>query len=385
MAGLLLMIPGPTEIDERVIRAMARQMIDHRSDEFRALMKSVVEKSRKIFEANSSDIYILTASGTGGVEAAASNLTQPGDKVLILSAGLFAERMAEAFAAYGANVVKHPLENGQGPNPVAVKKLLETHPDTAIVGFPFNETSTGIISRDVKEIGRICREHGALLVVDAVTAVGGVRVPVDEYNIDVCVAGTQKCLATPPGLALVTVSKRAWEKIEQKKLRPPYFDLVKYRHFMERWETPFTPAVTLFWAFDEALNIIFEYGYERWLARHAAGAAGLYAGLRTYGLEFYAGPGFESPIVAAMHIPPGLTDTAIRETMKKKYGILISGGLAHYKGKMFRIANIGLITRDKVVNTIFALGKTLKSLGMDVDVSAAVENTERELDRNWPS
>lgn len=378
------MIPGPTEIDERVIRAMARQMIDHRSEEFRYLMKSVVEKLKKILETNN-DVFVLTSSGTGGVEAAAANLTMPGDQVLILSAGLFAERMAEAFAAYGANVIKYTLDNGRGPNPEDVKKALEHHPDAAIVGFPYNETSTGIVSKDVKEIGKICREHGALLVTDAVTAVGGVRVAVDEYNIDFCITGTQKCLATPPGLAVVSVSKRAWEKIEKKKLRPPYFDLVKYRHFMERWETPFTPAITLFWAFDEAMNIIFEYGYDRWLARHTAGAAGLYAGLRTYGLEFYAGRGYESPIVAAMHIPPGLTDSAIRETMKKKFGILIAGGLAHYKGKMFRIANIGLISRDKIASTIFALGKTLKSLGLEVNPMEAVENAEREMDRLWPS
>lgn len=358
-------------------------MIDHRSEEFRMLMKGLVEKLRKILETNS-DIYVLTSSGTGGVEAAAANLTMPGDKVLILSAGLFAERMAEAFAAYGANVIRHQLENGTGPNPEVVKTLLEKHPDAAIVGFPYNETSTGIISRDVKEIGKICSERGVLLVTDAVTAVGGVRVAVDEYNIDMCITGTQKCLATPPGLAVVTVSKRAWEKIEKKKLRPPYFDLVKYRHFMERWETPFTPAITLFWAFDEALNIIHEVGFDKWLGRHAAGAAGLYAGLRTYNLELYAGRGYESPIVAAMHIPPGLTDSAIRETMKKQYGIEIAGGLAHYKGKMFRIANIGLISREKIVNTIFALGKTLQHLGLDVNPAGAVENAEKEFDRFWP-
>ncbi len=379
---MLLMIPGPTEIHERVIRAMARQMIDHRSEEFRELMKGLEEKLKKIFETNS-NVYVLTSSGTGAVEAAASNLTVPGDKVLIPMAGLFAERMADAFEAYGASVIRARLNNGEGPNPDAVKQLLDNYKDVAIVGFPYNETSTGIISKDVKEIAKICHDHGALLVVDAVTAIGGVRVAVDETGIDFCAAATQKCLAAPPGVAMVTVSEMAWEKIEKKKNRPPYFDLVKYRSFLERWETPFTPAVTLFWALDEALKIIFEYGYERWLARHAAGAAGLYAGLRAYNLKFYAARGFESPIVAAMHIPPGLTDTAIREKMKS-YGVLIAGGLAHYKGKMFRISNIGLITREKIVNTIFALGKTLKSLGMDVDVYAAVEEAEKELDRNWP-
>ncbi|MEM4334368.1 MAG: hypothetical protein QXH04_01005, partial [Candidatus Caldarchaeum sp.] len=173
--------------------------------------------------------------------------------------------------------------------------------------------------------------------------------------------------------------------IRKKKVRPPYFDLVKYKTFLERWETPFTPAITLFWALDEALKIILEYGYEKWLARHAAGAAGLYAGLRTYGLELYAARGFESPIVAAMHIPPGLTDTAIRSVMKEKYGVLIAGGLGPYKGKMIRVSNIGLISRDKIVNTIYALGKTLKSLGMTVDVEKAVENSESELDKNWPT
>ncbi|MEM1945842.1 MAG: alanine--glyoxylate aminotransferase family protein [Candidatus Caldarchaeum sp.] len=377
------MIPGPTEVHERVIRAMARQMIDHRSEDFRELMRGLVENLKKIFETRS-NVYVLTCSGTGGVEAAAANLTAPGDKVLIPTAGLFAERMADAFEAYGASVVRAWLDNGQGPNPEAVKKLLEQNPDVSIVGFPYNETSTGIISQNVKEIARICHEHGALLVVDAVTAIGGVRVSVDEVGIDFCVAGTQKCLGAPPGLAMVTASEKAWEKIERKKIRPPYFDLVKYRSFLERWETPFTPAISLFWALDEALKIILEYGYERWLARHAAGAAGLYAGLKTYNLEFYAARGFESPIVAAMHVPAGLTDAAIRESMRKNYGIQIAGGLAHYKGKMFRISNVGLISKDKIVSTIFALGMTLKSLGLGVDVLAAVENAERELDRNWP-
>ncbi|MEM4280562.1 MAG: alanine--glyoxylate aminotransferase family protein [Candidatus Caldarchaeum sp.] len=362
---------------------MARQMIDHRSEEFRELMRGLVDGLKKIFETRS-NVYVLTSSGTGGVEAAAANLTVPGDRVLIPTAGLFAERMADAFEAYGASVIRAWLDNGQGPNPEAVKKLLEQNPDVSIVGFPYNETSTGIISQNVKEIARICHEHGALVVVDAVTAIGGVRISVDETGIDFCAAGTQKCLAAPPGLALITVSEKVWEKIESKKTRPPYFDLVKYRSFLERWETPFTPAISLFWALDEALKIILEYGYERWLARHAAGAAGLYAGLKTYNLEFYAARGFESPIVAAMHVPAGLTDAAIRESMRKNYGIQIAGGLAHYKGKMFRISNIGLISKDKIVSTIFALGMTLKSLGLGVDVLAAVENAERELDRNWP-
>ncbi|MCS6769365.1 MAG: alanine--glyoxylate aminotransferase family protein [Candidatus Caldarchaeum sp.] len=377
------MIPGPTEIDERVIRAMARQMIDHRSEDFRVLMKSLVENLKQVLETKS-DVYVLTSSGTGAVEAAASNLTVPGDKVLVPTAGLFAERMAEAFEAYGAEVIKAKLENGEGPNPEAVKKLLDQHPGVSIVAFPYNETSTGIISKDVKGIAKVCHDRNALLVVDAVTAVGGVRVAVDDTGIDFFAAGTQKCLAAPPGVAFVVASERAWEKIRSKKTRPPYFDLVKYKSFLERWETPFTPALTLFWALDEALKIILEYGYERWIARHAAGAAGLYAGLKTYNLELYAARGFESPIVAAMHIPPGLTDTAIRDVMKNKYGVLISGGLGHYKGKMFRISNIGLITRDKIVTTIFALGKTLRSLGLDVNVEKAVENAERELDRNWP-
>ncbi|GBC69711.1 Serine-pyruvate aminotransferase [archaeon HR01] len=379
---MLLMIPGPTEIDERVIRSMARQMIDHRSEDFRELMRSVVGNSKKIFET-SSDLFIFTASGTGGVEAAAANLTMPGDKVLIPTAGLFAERMGEAFQAYGAEVIQAKLDNGEGPSPDAVKKLLDQNPGVSIVAFPYNETSTGIISKDVKEIGRICRERGVLLVVDAVTAIGGVRVAADESGIDVCVAGTQKCLAAPPGLALVSVSERAWEKVSKKKVRPPYFDFFKYKHFMERWETPFTPAITLFWALDESLKMILEFGYERWLARHAAGAAALYAGLRHYGLELYAARGYESPIVAAMHIPKGLTDTAIRETMKKRYGVLIAGGLAHYKGKMFRIANIGLIGRDKIIYTVYALGKTLNTLGMEADVETAVEQAEKEFDRNW--
>lgn len=381
---MLLMIPGPTDLDERVIKAMNRQMIDHRSQDFRDVMRSIEENAKKIY-GTSSNVYVLTSSGTGGVESAASNLTEAGDGVLIPISGLFGERMAEAFEAYGAKVYRERLPDGEGPTPEFVAAKLDEHHDVSMVGFPYNDTSTGIIGNDLEGIVRACHRRGKLVVVDAVSILGGAKIPVDQLGIDVCITGSQKCLAAPPGLALVSVSQRAWEKIEQRKTRPPYFDLVKYRHFLdERMETPFTPAVSLFWALDEALKIIVETGVERWIERHQSAAVALYAGLDTLGLNFYSGRRFRSPTVAAMHIPKGLTDAAIREKMAREFGILIAGGLGPYKGKMFRVANIGNVRREKILRTMEALGKTLTALGMNVDADGAVETTNAAFEKTWP-
>jgi len=378
------MIPGPTDLDERVINAMNRQMIDHRSQEFRDLMRSIEDNARKVF-GTSSYVYVLTSSGTGGVEAAASNLVEAGDHVLIPISGLFGERLAEAFEAYGATVYREKLPEAEGPTPELIASKLDEHPDTNIVAFPYNDTSTGIIAHNLEDIVKVCRRRDKLVVIDAVSILGGARMPVDELGIDLCVTGSQKCLAAPPGLALVSVSQRAWEKIEGKKRRPPYFDLVKYRHFLEeRMETPFTPAVSLFWGLDMALKIIVETGVGRWIGRHQSGAAALYAGLEKLGLRFYSGDNFRSPTVAAMHLPHGLTDSAIREKMAKEHGILIAGGLGPYRGKMFRVANIGNVSREKILKTIEALGKTLSGLGLSINPGEAVEAAREKLERTWP-
>ena len=378
------MIPGPVDLDERVINVMCRQMIDHRSQEFRDLMKSIEDNARKVF-GTSSDVYVFTASGTGGVEAAASNLVEAGDKVLVPVSGLFGERLSEAFEAYGAVVYRERLPDGGGPTPEFITSKLDEHPDVNIVAFPYNDTSTGIIAHNLEGIMKICRKRDKLVVIDAVSILGGARMPVDELGIDVCITGSQKCIAAPPGLALLSVSERAWEKIERKKKRPPYFDLVKYRHFLkERMETPFTPAISLFWGLDMALKIIVETGVERWIGRHQSGAAALYAGLERLGLRFYSGNNFRSPTVAAMHIPEGLTDSAIREKMAKEHGILIAGGLGPYRGKMFRVANIGNVSREKIINTIKALENTLASLGLSVIPGEAVEAAREMLEKTWP-
>ncbi len=378
------MIPGPVDLDERVINVMCRQMIDHRSQEFRDLMKSIEDNARKVF-GTSSDVYVFTASGTGGVEAAAANLVEAGDKVLVPISGLFGERLSEAFEAYGAVVYRERLPDGEGPTPELVASKLDEHPDVNIVAFPYNDTSTGTIAYDLEGIMKICRRRDKLVVIDAVSILGGARMPVDELGIDICITGSQKCLAAPPGLALVSVSDRAWEKIERKKRRPPYFDFVKYRHFLrERMETPFTPAVSLFWGLDMALKIVVETGLERWIGRHRSGAAALYAGFEKMGLEFYPREKFRSPTVVAMHMLQGLTDSAITGKMAKEYGIVITGGLGPYKGKMFRVGNIGNVKRENILKTVESLGKTLSSLGLSVSPTEAVETAREMLKKTWP-
>ncbi len=380
-----MMIPGPTDLHPRVIDAMRRQMIDHRSEEFRELMRSLEERCKKVFETRN-DVYVLTASGTGGVECAASNLVELGDKVLVPIAGVFGERMADAIEAYGGEVVRIELPIGEAPTPQIIKKSLEENPDVSIVGFPYNDTSTGTIARDLPGIIRACKEHGVLTVVDAVSILGGAKLPVDELGIDVCITGSQKCLAAPPGLALISFSEKALEKAEKKKKRPHYFDVVKYRKFLEeRQETPFTPAVSLFFALDEALKIIVdEVGLDRWIERHQAGAAALYAAASELGVELFAKEDFRSPTVLAFKPPKNITDAQIRQVMLEKFRVRIAGGLAQFRGKMFRIANIGNVAGDRILKTIDALAQTLQQLTGSSRRGEALEAAKRELDKRWP-
>ena len=378
----LRMLPGPTNVPLRVLQALSKPVIGHRGPEFHELYKRIIENVKYVFQTEN-DVFVLTCSGTGGVECAVSNIVGDGDKVIIPVQGVFSDRLRIAIERYGGVPVPIEINWRKGIVAEQVKTALDENPDAKAVAIVYNETSTGVTNRCLEEVGKICKERDKLFLVDAISILGGDDLPVDKWNIDICVTGSQKCLACPPGLALISVSERAWEVIKENKKKTYYFDLELCKDFLERKiETPFTPVLPLFYALDEALQIIREEGLERRIRRHKVCAKAMYSAIEAMKLKLFAEREFRSNTVVAVENPQNISDADIRRIMREKYGILIAGGMGKLHGTMFRIGVMGIVTEREVLTTVRCLEETLISLGYDLKpgtgVSAAIDIFEKE-------
>ncbi|MEJ5293358.1 MAG: alanine--glyoxylate aminotransferase family protein [Candidatus Methanosuratincola sp.] len=369
----LIMLPGPTNVPPRVYAAMCKPMINHRGSEFHQLHSRILENSKKVFQTEN-DLFVLTSSGTGGVECAASNFLLPGEKIVVPVGGTFGERLAEAFRTYGADVVPIQVRMGSAPTADQVSETLAREKDAKAVAVIYNETSTGTTVREIQKIGEVAKSFGALFIVDAISVLGGDDLPVDKWGIDVCITASQKCLATPPGLALISVSKDAWRLAERAKPRSEYFSLIKCRKFRdEKMETPFTPAVSLFFALDEALQMILETGLDRWIGRHKKASAAYYSAFGRMGLSFFAEEGSRSTVVIAINMPQGIAAKDLRERLRTKYGVVVAGGFGSLKDAIFRIGNMGIVTQREVLTTVSSVGAVLEELGYKGRLGTALD------------
>ena len=361
----LLMLPGPTNVPSRVMRAMAKPMINHRGQEFRELYRRMIDNLKYVFETKG-DVFVLTASGTGGVECAIRNILSNGDKVAVPVNGVFSERLRNAVTAFGGKGVDIPIDWGSAIIPAQVDDLFEKQKDIKAFAVVYNETSTGATTRKLKEIGKICHDHGALFIVDAISILGGDSLPVDEWDVDICVAGSQKCLMTPPGLVIVSVNERAW-KVAEKARRSYYFDLLEYRKFLANYETPYTPAVTLFYALDEALLMIKEEGLQARYNRHNLCARSLYAGLEALGFQIFPRVQFRSQTVVAANYQPDIDDKKFRGLLSERYHVVVAGGMGKLKESMFRVGVMGTVSQPEMLTTIGSIESTLVDLGHDFE------------------
>jgi aspartate aminotransferase-like enzyme len=343
------------------MRAMAKPVINHRGPEFRELYGRILKNLKFVFETKG-DVFVLTASGTGGIECAIRNILSNGDKVAVPVNGVFSERLRNAVSAFGGKGIEIPIEWGKAITPPQVEELFRKEKDIKAFAVVYNETSTGATTRNLKEIGKICHDHGALFVVDAISILGGDALPVDEWGVDICVAGSQKCLMTPPGLVILSVSERAW-KIAETARRSYYFDLLKYKQFLKNYETPYTPAVTLFYALDEALLMIKEEGLQPRYDRHNLCARSLYEGLEALGFKIFPHKEFRSQTVVAANYLPEIDDKKFRELLKDRYHVVIAGGMGKTKGAIFRIGVMGMVSQFEILTTIGAIESTLVDLG----------------------
>ena len=374
------MLPGPTNVPDDVWRAMSeRPIINHRGSEFRALYRTIVEKAKQVF-LTESDLYILTSSGTGGIECAISNVVKPGDKVIVTEFGIFGERIADSVKRYGGKVVSVKAPYGEAPRPDDVREAVERAGNVKMVAVVYNETSTGVKLPELCEIGEITEDAGAIFFVDAISILGGDELRTDDWSVDICVTGSQKCLACPPGLALISVSEKAWEAIDAKPNSPLYFDLVRYkRYFEEHSETPFTPAVPLFYALDRGLSLILEEGLDKRIERHRKCARAFYRAVEAMKLSLFAKREFRSPTVIAINAPEGFDGDKIREITRAKYGVVMAGGFGEYRKSMIRIGSMGIISKREVHACVNALGKSLQELEVDIDLEAGIQALDQEF------
>ena len=355
-----LRIPGPTPLPDRVVRSMNRPMIDHRGQEFAAILAEITAGARRVFKTRN-DLLLLTSSGTGGLESAVANLVSPGNEVVVALCGNFGERFAALAAAYGAEVVRLEFEWGRPVDPDDLAVVLQRHPKAQVVLLTHNETSTGL-TNPLRELAGVARKAGRIVVVDGVSSISSIEIETDAWGIDVAVSGSQKGWMAPPGLALVSVSERAWE--QQAKARSPrfYFDWKEAKTWAEKGMTPFTPAVPVAFALQEGLHMLEEEGLDAVYERHARLARATQAGLQALGFHLFAQEGYRSNTVTSALPPQGLDVAAMRKLLDTKYGVVIAGGQGKMTGKMVRVGHLGAVAEGDVVQVIWAMEQALEEL-----------------------
>jgi aspartate aminotransferase-like enzyme len=360
--ALNLRIPGPTPVPPDILAAVGRPMINHRGKEFAGIVERISERLKDFF-LTSQDVMVLSCSGTGGLEAAVVNTLSPGDKVLAVSIGAFGERFATIAEKYGADITMLPYEWGQPARADDVRHALKVDPQITAVLVTHNETSTGVTNA-LAQIAEVVREFDKLLLVDAVSSLGAIPLEMDAWGLDCVVTGSQKGWMVPPGLAFAALSERGWQAYETSKMPRFYFDLGKHRDAQAKGQTPFTPAMSIFFGLDVALERMAEEGLESIFARHKRIGALTRDGVKRLGLELLCtDERFASDTVTAVKCPEGIEVSAVRNAMEDNYNIILAGGQGKLSGKIFRIGHLGLCEEDDITQTLEALGETLAKLG----------------------
>jgi aspartate aminotransferase-like enzyme len=373
------MLPGPTNVPERVMRAMLAHIINHRSDDFVELYTEVIEKTQQVFQTQN-DIVALSASGTGAVEASVVNLIKKGDKVIIPVNGEFSSRLSQMIEWQGANVVKLETPPGQNATLDQIKEAFDNNKDVKAFYVVHNETSTGTQVKYLDKISELTSRNDSYYVVDSVSLLGGVELPVDKWNIDVCMTGAQKALAAPPGISPISISAKAKKYMIENPPPTMYFNLARYfKYYEESKHTPFTPALPLLYAYREALRMILEEGLEARFKRHKVCSDALYAGLSAIGLTPFAKEEDRSTTIIALNYLDGLEDKTFRNTLAQKFRVLVAGGFGNLKGKVFRVGCMGEVNKYHVMRTISAIASTLAMMGYQTNVQEGLKSAEDKL------
>ena len=370
-----LLTPGPTPVPEETLLELAKPVIYHRAPEFRRIMAAVLEDLQYVFQTKN-PVLPLTCSGTGALEAAIVNCLPPGSKAICLVAGRFGERWRSLCKAFGIEAASVTVPYGQAVSPEQLARALADHPDAGAVCTTLSETSTGVV-HDIAAFGKLVAATPALLLVDAISALGVMECRTDAWHIDLCCTGSQKALMMPPGLAFVSVSDKAWQMIEKNpNPRTFYFDLRKTRDGLKKGgDTPFTPAHTLVRAMRVSLQKIREEGIENIWARQARNAAAARAGFQAMGLEIFPKPPNNALTVAQM--PPQIDSSVLLGKLESQYGIKLANGQDQLKGKIIRLGHMGFIDQFDVLTALAGVELVLREMGHPVEPGSGVAAAQK--------
>ena len=381
-----LMTAGPTPLPPAVSQVMAEPIPYHRAPAFVEIYARCLERLRMPFQT-AADVLCFAASGSGAMESAMANLIQPGQPALVASCGKFGERWKELADAYGAATVHHDAGWGQKVEPSDLERELAENPGVELVFTTLSETSTGVVN-DVQALTEVAHGHGALIVIDAVSGLGAVPIPQDEWGVDVVVAGSQKALMCPPGLGFASVSEAALALAADAPGGRYYFDWAKTAKGQRKDppDSPFTPAVSIFMALDVALGLIEREGLPQVFARHALLGRSAREATKALELELFGPEDDGANVVTAIKLPETIDGAKVPKIMRDRYGVTIAGGQNQLKGKIARIAHCGYFGAFDIVTTISALEMTLRELGHDFELGAGVAAAQRVfLDAGVPA
>ncbi|MCX5777811.1 MAG: alanine--glyoxylate aminotransferase family protein [Elusimicrobia bacterium] len=373
-----LLTPGPTPIPPQVALKEALPIIHHRTAEFSAIFADVCEGLKYIFQTKN-DVFMMASSGTGAMESSVVNLLSAGESALVASCGNFGERWTKLLEAYGVKTTVISVEWGKVVSPEAIAAALKADPSIKVVYTTFTETSTGV-TNDIAAIGKVVDATSAVLVVDAISGLGGEKLLTDEWHVDVVVSGSQKGLMLAPGLAFVSVSAKAWKYVEAAKLPRFYWDWRKMKKSLATQETPFTPAITLIISLQEAIRMIREKGIENVWKDCSVLAKAARAGMQALGLELFGDNPCE--VVTSARVPAGVEGGKIVKLLREEYGISIAGGQGALKGKIIRFAHMGYIGKADLLVGFACLEMVLAKLGHKVTKGAGVAAAEEILLQN---
>ena len=368
----VFMLPGPVKMHPRVLRAMSAPALNHRGPEFKEILTELRDLVQYLF-GTKGDVAILSGSGTAGLESAVSGLLRKKDKVLNLVNGKFSERFNDLCGVF-ATPTPLTFDWGKSVDPQRVAAALEAEDSYQAVTVCWNETSTGV-TNPIADIARIVKKHDKLLLVDGITAVGGLENRMEEWGIDALVMGSQKCLAAPPGLAAVALSRRAAESLHSETSF--YTNLKAHVEGLAKQDTPYTPAVPLFLAFRESLRMLKEEGLENRIARTRKLADAARAAYAAIDVELYPDPRFASNTVTATRYPGGIDDGKFRKVLREQYHVILAGGQSQLKGKIFRIGHMGICSFPDLAACFTGVEGTLAAMGHKFERGAGAAEIAR--------
>ena len=356
-----LRIPGPTPCPDEVLQAMTKQMINHRGPEFGQILNEVTAQLKEAFQT-SNDVFLLTGSGTGGLEAAVVNTLSPGDKVLSVSIGVFGDRFATIAQQFGAEVIPLQFEWGKAADIDTIRRVLKAEPDIRAVLVTHNETSTGV-TNDLAQISAVVKEFDKLLLIDAISSLSSINLPVDDWHCDVVVTGSQKGWMVPPGLAMVSVSEDAWRAHKKAKMPRFYWDFTKAKSYLEKGQTPWTPGMTIVFALSVSLKMMLAEGLTNVFARHTRVANRARESVKSLGLPLFADEKYASNTVTSVAGAGGLDIIKMLRIMREEHQIVLGGGQLSLGGKIFRIGHMGWVAEEDIDVVISALKVVLPQAG----------------------